>query len=248
MKIFISREVPFGPLHLIARCGGAEVGWEGESTPFTMDDEQVTHCVVDRPVEHLKIVEGREYVQPQWLLDSFNTRVKLPIRDYAPGKIPPPHLSPFVDDVKEGYVPEQREILNQLVEEKKVRDGEDAESDEEASDAEVEDEFMKELEAERAGVWHSDYAQQMEDKRVKDAAAAVEGTDGLVDPEVAKAPTKKLTRKERDAKELKEQQKMMMKKKHKRLLHRIETSKADKNESLKALAQKRSDIKKKEKA
>jgi pescadillo protein len=53
-------------------------------------------------------------VQPQWLFDSINHRVLLPGELYAPGKAPPPHLSPFVDNEAEGYTPEFALKIKQL--------------------------------------------------------------------------------------------------------------------------------------
>eukprot|EP00971_Amphidinium_carterae_P133813 2650725-Amphidinium_carterae.1 len=94
MRVFINREVPLRPMYFTLLCGGvAEVGWErgameangaGPGSAFKADDPNITHHIVDRPPEQLKLVEGREYVQPQWVFDSFNTKVPLPIAPYAP--------------------------------------------------------------------------------------------------------------------------------------------------------------------
>lgn len=69
--------------------------------------------VVDRPTQGHRFL-ARQYVQPQWVLDSANFRVLADAELYAPGHAPPPHLSPFVDDDDEGYVPDYARSLRKL--------------------------------------------------------------------------------------------------------------------------------------
>lgn len=57
----------------------------------------------------------RASVVPQWAFDSANFRVRADERRYAPGKRPPPHLSPFADAADDGgYVPAYAEELRAL--------------------------------------------------------------------------------------------------------------------------------------
>jgi pescadillo protein len=83
---------------------------------------KVTHHIMDRPLKNK--VDNREYVQPQYLVDSINNLFLLPTAQYTPGTAPPPHLSPFIDSKLEGYVPlREKEILHLKGEE--VIDSED---------------------------------------------------------------------------------------------------------------------------
>merc|ERR1719191_2503882 len=220
MKVFINREVPFRPLYFSLLCGGAKaVGWDRAESPFGADDEDVTHQIVDRPPSQLDMKSGREYIQPQWVLDSFNTGCQLPVGPYAPGKAPPPHLSPFVDDQAEGYVPRQREVLNALVSEispsaKAAGAGTAAGGDAPVDAKDRIEQFNEELKAESKGVWYSDFKEE----KAKKAAELMEG-----DEEV-KAPRKELTPQDEDTVNAK----ALMSKKHKRLLQRIEKGKNEK--------------------
>lgn len=55
----------------------------------------------------------RYYIQPQWVFDSVNAQMLIPVEDYFPGTVLPPHLSPFVEENEGEYIPPERQaILN----------------------------------------------------------------------------------------------------------------------------------------
>lgn len=113
LKFFLSREVPRESLLFIIPAFGGVVSWEGEGAPFREADESITHQIVDRPTQG-HIFLSREYVQPQWVFDCVNARIILPTEGYLVGRVPPPHLSPFIDNEAEGYVPEYAETIKRL--------------------------------------------------------------------------------------------------------------------------------------
>ena len=129
--------------------------WEGEASPFGVDDPRITHHVIDRP--HAS--EGgdatrRERVQPQWVYDAINARTLLPTYAYRPGVKCPAHLSPFVEATK-GEEPKERVRLAVLAatraaDEEGDEDLDDAEGDDddEEGDAVDEDEDEEDSEAE----------------------------------------------------------------------------------------------------
>eukprot|EP01006_Ploeotia_vitrea_P046063 TRINITY_DN66990_c5_g5_i1.p1 TRINITY_DN66990_c5_g5~~TRINITY_DN66990_c5_g5_i1.p1 ORF type:complete len:620 (-),score=115.25 TRINITY_DN66990_c5_g5_i1:1863-3689(-) len=85
----LGRETPSKHLDMIIRaCGGTVVKDRTLSS--------ITHEVVDRP-KPLSMIDGRDYVQPQWIWDSLNAKKILIAEPYGPGKQLPAHLSPFGD-------------------------------------------------------------------------------------------------------------------------------------------------------
>lgn len=51
---------------------------------------------------------SRYYIQPQWVFDSVNAKMRLPVEDYFLGVMLPPHLSPFVEEKDGDYVPPEK--------------------------------------------------------------------------------------------------------------------------------------------
>eukprot|EP00397_Hematodinium_sp_SG-2012_P018098 GEMP01018524.1.p1 GENE.GEMP01018524.1~~GEMP01018524.1.p1 ORF type:complete len:567 (+),score=152.76 GEMP01018524.1:82-1782(+) len=217
MKIFINRECPFHALYFVLRAGGAEVGWQMPESPLKIEDESITHVIVDKPLSALgELKAGREYVQPQWVFDSFNCAVMLPVGGYGVDKALPPHLSPFVNDEEEGYVPEQRKVLDSIMGTKRAEEVAE-EEDEDMVLEKKEEEYNTDLKAEAEGKWASD------NKENALAATAVKS--------VKKGVNKKAEERERA--------KALMPKKHKRLLHRIEYGENLKKQRAEKLSEKR---------
>lgn len=239
--IFLSRETPRYALEFIIRSFGGQVSWDetaGSGAPLPENDEKITHQVCDRPTQGHRFL-NRTYVQPQWVADSINSR-KLVIADnYAPGRMLPPHLSPFVEAKEGDYVPstgleEEDETFEGETEDInpddiEVHDDEEVdsadESDEEEEEAKasvapkkvVKEDHEAELQAEAAGVAFTEYAEKKPagGKKAPKAAAG-----------------KKRTAKEIEEEEAKELAAIMMSNKQKKLYNKIKYSQNKKSEEV----------------
>ncbi|PWN47953.1 hypothetical protein IE53DRAFT_381722 [Violaceomyces palustris] len=158
---YISRECPRPFLEFILRSFGVQqgkLGWDmvsGAGSAFDENDERITHHIVDRPpaaAGSRNHPGKRVYVQPQWIVDCVNAKKLLPTEPYGPGKVLPPHLSPFVNDEevarRGGYVPAEAKAKLGIAEEEASEDDE-SDSDEEAEDEEEEEEEEEKEEEEK---------------------------------------------------------------------------------------------------
>lgn len=176
---YLSREVTRPTLEFVIRSFGGQVGWDatlGAGSPYTIDDPRITHHVIDRPVPVASTSKGssssalvipglngaaagkRAFIQPQWVVDCINLRKILPTDQYAPGKVLPPHLSPFVDydQVRRqgGYIP--TEAGGEAVELSEDEEEEEEEEDEEEMVAENGEEAAETSEMEADGLEEDD--------------------------------------------------------------------------------------------
>lgn len=91
LTFYISREVPHKQCKMVIEaCGGAVLE--------NYDARRVTHFIVDRPAlpPGFAHASNIEYVQPQWVFDSLNARIALPVQNaYRMGDELPAHVSPF---------------------------------------------------------------------------------------------------------------------------------------------------------
>ncbi|VEU21328.1 DEKNAAC102403 [Brettanomyces naardenensis] len=180
-SFYIGREVPIDVLEFVILAGGGkviseaaldELALNGESEP-KIDLSSVTHQIVDRPKVSSK-VQGRTYVQPQWVFDCINRGSLLSVSDYAPGETLPPHLSPWGDSGtynpseparlgKEEEEEEEQEEEEEVEEEEK--EGEESPEEEVENDDDLK--AQKELEMEAAGVKYSDVSKKDEKQQRK---------------------------------------------------------------------------------
>lgn len=168
LVFFLSREVNKDIFEFCVKSFGGKVLYHADNFDSELyASGDITHVVTDRP--SVETTRNREFVQPQWICDSLNNSVLLPVLDYAPGKSLPAHLSPFVDDEKEGYVPERRKEILKVkgeYEEAGVSDLED-EDDEEQVDAQADKTYGVEKGA-------FDYDKEESKKQVADKKAKKE--------------------------------------------------------------------------
>ena len=77
--------------------------------------KRITHICMDRPPPADAAKDkSKEYIQPQYIVDSVNNLFLLPTKPYLPGIAAPAHLSPFIDNEAEGYLPDRQREINSL--------------------------------------------------------------------------------------------------------------------------------------
>eukprot|EP00527_Entomoneis_sp_CCMP2396_P007753 CAMPEP_0198144474 /NCGR_PEP_ID=MMETSP1443-20131203/16200_1 /TAXON_ID=186043 /ORGANISM="Entomoneis sp., Strain CCMP2396" /LENGTH=687 /DNA_ID=CAMNT_0043807877 /DNA_START=21 /DNA_END=2084 /DNA_ORIENTATION=+ len=234
LTFFLSREIPRGYLELICLAYGGKVGWEGDNSPIPMEDPSITHHIVDRPKlpnSYESLPKSREYVQPQWILDSANFIIMLPIAKYAVGSQLPPHLSPWVDNEEEGYKPAYLQEIEKLKNGETVDSNDVAVDDDEAvveeDMAEKEDEVKPDSDTEEEG------------------ESSESGEDHDEDESAKKSKAEK--KREKEEKEAHELAKTMMSRKATHLYGRMQHGLARKQDKLDELHRRRKEIDGKEK-
>ncbi|KAK0155044.1 Pescadillo [Merluccius polli] len=217
LKFFLNREVPRESLAFVLRCFGAEVSWEKSlciGGTYDVTDETITHHIVDRPNMDKQYI-NRYYIQPQWVYDSINAKICLPVEDYFIGVTLPPHLSPFVEEKEGDYVPpEKLKIMALQRGEDPVQDEED-DDDEDEDEEEEEEEEAEEDEEEEEEKADEQNLQKMETQRSQGKSLSVKVTPG----KVKKVDPGRLEQEEKA--EEKRLAIMMMKKKEKYLYDKI---------------------------
>jgi pescadillo protein len=118
LTFYFNREAPIYSLQYLVLSFGGVFGHDGENSKFNSEHKSITHHIFDRPLtseqkSSLKKL-NRELVQPQWIIDSLNNVHNLPTAQYFPGVPPPAHLSPFLDNKKEGYMPDRAKEIQRL--------------------------------------------------------------------------------------------------------------------------------------
>ncbi|XP_049619420.1 pescadillo [Syngnathus scovelli] len=226
-KFFLNREVPRESLAFVIRCFGGEVSWDKTvciGSTYDETDETITHHIVDRPSVGTQYI-NRYYIQPQWVYDSVNAKIVLPVEDYFMGVTLPPHLSPFVEEKEGDYVPPEKLKMMALQRGEKPAQ----QSDEEEEESEEEDEEGEEDEEEEDKV-QENKLKKMEQKR---SHPRVKVTPGKLKVD------NRAQREQQEEAEEKRLAIMMMKKKDKHLYDKIIFGKKRKVREANKLAAKR---------
>ncbi|XP_046365671.1 pescadillo-like [Haliotis rufescens] len=200
-KFFLNREVPRETLTFIIRCFGGEVSWFSSvavGATYQETDETITHQVVDRPKMDNQYL-SRYYIQPQWLFDSVNARMLLPVEDYFIGEVLPPHLSPFVDEDEGDYIPPEKQKI--LDKQKGVDSGvgDESEEEEDEDDEDEEEEEGEESDEEEEGEDNEDE----EEEEADDDEESGEEDDGEEEEEESRSQAKKRKKSEPEVKKAK---------------------------------------------
>lgn len=144
LHVYLSRETPVDDLTFLLLSFNVSSLSTDPTTgyaPYPETDARITHQICDRGRLPERIVPGRKYVQPQWIVDSINKGKLLDEEAYAPGAELPAHLSPFTEKTEGRYDPEAP-----------VEIGDEEEDEvEEVDEVDEDTQYQRFLEAEVAG-------------------------------------------------------------------------------------------------
>lgn len=222
---FLNREVPAYSLEFIIPAFGGKYGYEGSESVFKIDDKAITHHIMDRKIDEsrMQFSINRDFIVPQWVYDCINHQILLPVSQYKPGTPPPPHLSPFVDNKSEGYIPKRQEEINEMkgIVEEVFQPEIDEESDQE----------MEEVKNQEQGPKAAKYDD--------DSSSEDEGDEEQDQKNIQKQVRMKTKLKQSLEKERKDLGKLLMTKRQRRLYSRINYSLRRKREFIRRLQDKR---------
>lgn len=251
LKFFLNREVPREALAFVIRSFGGLVSWDKSlciGATYDVTDSSITHQIVDRPGQQTPTI-GRYYVQPQWVFDSVNARLLLPVSDYFPGVQLPPHLSPFVSEKEGDYVPPEKLKLLALQRGEHPGNLNESEQEDEEEDNEGDDEEGEKEEDIEAGSEEEEEARltALEERRMEGRVQApptapeeprMEGKKPRVMAGTVKLEDRQHLAQEEES-EAKRLAIMMMKKREKYLYNKIMFGKRRKIREANKLAEKR---------
>jgi pescadillo protein len=197
---YLSRETSSRTWEFVIRALGGKVvtSLSAPSPSDAANANTITHVLVDRPMtdERRREMEaGRKWtwVQPQWVADCVNRSKVLGTDEYGPGKLLPPHTSPWdgEGEPERPWMETEAEAEAADEDEDEAIEQDDEESDEEESDEpEAEAEYppallaaaqspadktllhAAELEAEANGTSHAAFKAQLKEATKTHAKAA----------------------------------------------------------------------------
>ena len=121
LVFYLNRETPTYSLEFMLLSRKCKIGYDSDSSQIKEADKSITHHICDRPQKNTpsnlsteELYTNREHIQPQWVYDCINHSFLLPTLPYFPGTPLPAHLSPFVDNHLEGYVPPRQIQIDKL--------------------------------------------------------------------------------------------------------------------------------------
>ncbi|OWF44823.1 Pescadillo-like [Mizuhopecten yessoensis] len=256
LKFFLNRETPRESLVFVIRAFGGEVSWsktQAIGATFLESDETITHQIVDRPAMATQYLT-RYYVQPQWVYDCVNTKTVLPVEDYFIGAVLPPHLSPFVEEQEDDYIPPERLALlsrqdggedSGVGEEDEQNDDEEEEEEEEEEDEEEEEEDSEEenVRETRSSKQKDIKRKQLEATKSKAKKQKSDHNASTMSVEAGEMDTENIDQKlSRQMAEERKLAEMTIPKKRKRMYERIRTAQNKKKQEKRVLIEKRRSI------